>query len=174
MLLKLRNSAHYQLGRIVTMIRRIIMSNFILFFAATGAIAGNSQEREGRWDEVKSIDGLPFCALILSNVYDKAERERRLDILMEPGLVTESNLYLLFRILPKKFQDDARLVIWVNTNVKQLAMLATGMGGSGPSKRGRTLQLAYYRRTQTVELFSYNPNYPKPGEKTVIISGKED
>lgn len=35
------------------------------------------------------------------------------------------------------------------------------------------LQLTYYRRTKEAELFRYNPNYPDPGLRTVILRGKE-
>jgi len=156
------------------MTRKVILQTIIVMFAATGPSALSRQVKDVRWGDVISMEGLPFCALILSNVYDKRQRERTVDILMEPDQVNEDNLRLLFRSLSEKFPADPTLKAWVNTNVKQLAMLATGMGGSGPAQGTSNLQLAYYRRTEEVELFRYNPNYPKAGEKTVIIRGKDD
>ncbi|MEK6289491.1 MAG: hypothetical protein AABO57_27570 [Acidobacteriota bacterium] len=155
------------------MITKVILP-LILFLVATDAISGNGQERDVKRDETRSIEGLPFCALVVGDFYDKDQRERTIDVLMEPGQVTDSNLGLLFRILSDKLTEEPALTIWVNTDIRQLATLATGTGGSGPAQGKRIFQLAYYRRTNTVELFRYNPNYPKAGEKTIIIRGKED
>lgn len=156
------------------MTMKVILQSIILILAATDPTALSRQVKDARWGDAISVEGLPFCALILSNVYDKRQKERTVDILMEPHQVNEDNLRLLFRSLSERFPDDLTFKAWVNTNVKQLAMLATGMGGSGPAQGKRALQLAYYRRTEKEELFRYNPNYPKAGEKTVIIRGKED
>lgn len=73
----------------------------------------------------------------------------------------------------------------MDTDVEQLGVLATGalvtvspargdIGASGRAKTARILQLAFYKRNKSVELFRYNPDYPKAGNKTVIIRGKED
>lgn len=155
------------------MLSRLVLQTAVLALSISAISLGSPQTRE-RWDDVIAVKDVPFCALILSNFYDKNERERTIDILMEPHNVNEDNLALLFRAVSEKFPDEPTLKVWVNTNVKQLATLATGIGGSGPSQRRRELQLAFYQRTPTLELFRYNPNYPKRGEKTVLIRGREN
>lgn len=141
-------------------------------------VVTTSQERKaienGRSSETSSIDGLHFCALILNEFYDKSQSERIVDVIMPASDVNEDNLHLLFKNLSGRFPNDPILKVWVRTDVTQLGTLATGRGGSGAPEGRRVLQLGYYKRTSTLELFSYNPTYPMPGEKTVIIRGKED
>src|SRR5262245_40990923 len=128
------------------MMNRVFLRILVFVFIGALATASNSQEKNDRWDELKAVDGLPFCAFILGNWYDNTEQERTIDVLMEANKVNESNLYLLFGTLSEKYARDPVLKIWVNTSVTQLATLATGTGGSGPSKSKRVHQLAYYRR----------------------------
>jgi len=41
------------------------------------------------------------------------------------------------------------------------------------NKKKRPKKWGFYTRRSDVELFRYNPNYPKEGMKTVILRGKE-
>jgi len=167
------------------MIRKVLLP--ILVMSVVASASGQAQRQAGQRlsNETTAIGGLNFCAFMLREFYDKDEKGRTIYVLMEPRQVSESNLYLLFRILSERFNADEDLTIWVDTDVEQLAFLATGTmvtfsparGVIDDSARGhnkRILQLAYYKRTKAVELFRYNPNYPIAGEKTVIIRGKED
>ena len=143
------------------------------------------QARDGRWNETRAIQGLPFCALTLREFFDRDLPERTVYVLMEPTQVNEGNLHLLFRFISQRFPDDQILKVWVDTDVEQLDFIATGRmvtvsPGFGTTAKPqaeeskRVLQMALYKRTKSVELFRYNPNYPKSGERTVIIRGKED
>lgn len=136
------------------------------------------------WNKTRAIKELPFCALILREIHDKFDATHKIYILMEPDEVTEDNLKLLFGIMSRRDTESPILWIIVETDVTQLAPLATGgfTAGSGAKKsNGATgdplkpiRQWANYRRTKVGESFGYNPNYPKgEGFKTVILWGKE-
>ena len=136
-----------------------------------------------QWNKTRAVKEVPFCAFILREFLDDKEQNRDVYVLMEPDQVIEINLDLLFKALSKKFPQPYSLTIWVETDVEQLGVIATGRMGTvspaesekeNPEEKAVKPQLAYYRRTKKVELFRYNPNYPhKNGEKTVIIRGKE-
>lgn len=168
------------------MIRRIMAPILVLCLAMMGEPYFAQQPRDGRWNETRAVQGLPFCALTLREFFDRDQHERTIFVLMEPPHVSEGNLNLLFRSMSQRFPDDPVLKVWVYTDVEQLAFLATGQmvtvspaqgapdaNAQGKEKK-RVLQLAFYKRTESVELFRYDPNYPKSGERTVIIRGKED
>jgi hypothetical protein len=167
------------------MITRILLSILVLSFGVVGEPYAGQQARNGRWNETTAIHGLPFCALTLREFFDRDQHERTVYVLMEPSQVNEGNLHLLFRSISQRFPNDPNLKVWVDTDVEQLGTLATGQmvtvsPGFGataealPTESKRVLQMALYKRTESVELFRYNPNYPKSGERTVIIRGKED
>lgn len=168
------------------MMRKIALLLVIVTFASTTSALPGTQGQDSRWNETRSIDGLPFCAFVLRVIYDASEGERTVYVLMEPRAANENNLYLMFRALSERFPGDPSLKVWAYTDVEQCAFLATGtMMTSSPAEgvpdtsalgraSKRVLQLARYKRTKSVELFRYNPDYPKPGERTVLIRGKED
>lgn len=148
------------------------------------------QQSEDRWNVTTSLKGLPFCALVLRDHLADSDRRRVLNVLMDPDDVAEGNLVLLFRVLSEKYPSPVALEVWVNTDVEQLSLLASGVlihkadpplrpstgnqgAGSEAKIRGRVLQLVFYRRSKDVELFRYNPNLPEEGSRTVILRGKE-
>jgi hypothetical protein len=92
---------------------------------------------------------------------------------MDPAEVTEDNLRLLFGNLSTRYSSPPRLEITVFTDVEQLAPLATGHALSGREYDSKVNQRADYYRDERKELFSYNPNYPKRGLRTVMLRGKE-
>ena len=168
------------------MIRKLLLQTLVLCMCLTGETYAGKKPSDGRWNETRAIQGQPFCALILREFSDPDRKERTIYVLMEPSQVNEGNLHLLFRHLSQQFPDDPILRVIVHTDVEQLAVLATGHlvtasparvvpDSSAQEKESkRVLQLVFYKRTESVELFRYNPNYPKSGEKTVVIRGKED
>jgi hypothetical protein len=146
----------------------------IIALASTACpVAASQAADESRWNKTTAIKEVPFCALILRNFTPDHGRRRELYVLMEPEQVLEENLFVLFRALSDKYPRPGPLEIWVETDVQQLADLATGKGWSGSAGIDRPLQLAYYKRNSEVELFRFNPAFPESGEKTVVIRGKE-
>jgi hypothetical protein len=161
-----------------TKLKASLILSVVLFSAASGFC----QDKSGPWNETRAVTGLDFCALILREFFDTKTGERTLYLLAEPKEVTESRLQSLFASLSAKYADDSSLEVWVETDVEQLGSLATGrMVTVSPREHSddrvedkKVLQLALYKRNSSVELFRFNPNYPKSGEKTIIIRGQED
>jgi hypothetical protein len=165
---------------------------FLLLFSCNESAAQDSGSRlhNDRWNKTTVIKDLPFGALLFRDFYDREDRSRELYVLTEPESVTELNLHLLFGVLAEAVPQSESLQVWVYTDVEQLSALATGQQGTvalsreqseeferDRSKGGNNKavkQLAYYRRFKEVEFYRYNPEYPKPGHKTVMIRGKED
>lgn len=132
------------------------------------------QRREGDLQNLKLKKGLkeevPFAAIVLRDGERRFDGSRQIHILVEPSDVTERNLLLLFKVVSEQCSEPS-LIVWVYTDVAQLAALSTGQNMSGgPTDKH---QLVYYERTDKVELFRYNPNYPEEGRKTVLLKGKE-
>lgn len=145
---------------------------------------------DNQWNRTTAIKGLPFCALVLRNFVEEDDSPRReVYVLMETSQVTEDNLTLLFKGLSEAYVKPQDLTVWVYTDVEQLGILATGtfsdLAPAEPkddgvaidetsikANRKRQDQLAYYKRARGAELFRYNPNYPQPGTKTVLLMGK--
>ena len=119
----------------------------------------------------KALKGLPFCVLVLWDGFRKFDGSRQIHMIVESSEVTETNLSLLFKVVSEQCPESS-LAVWVYTDVEQLAALSTGMQISGEEKKSRH-QLAYYKKTDKVELFRYNPNYPEEGMTTVLLRGRE-
>ncbi|MEK6410026.1 MAG: hypothetical protein AABN34_24140 [Acidobacteriota bacterium] len=149
----------------------------ILTFGISYDVAGGGQNTVDQWDKTVALKQLPYCALVLRALIGPDNSSREIFLLMEPDQVTEGNLRLLSRVLSERYPPPLSLEVRVTTDVEQLASLATNSGHTAhPDNEARgkkEMQWAYYRRSEDVELFRYNPNYPKAGMKTVILKGKE-
>lgn len=172
--------------------RPAIVRVIIIFWllGASSDVRSSNPTADDKWNRTTAIRGLPFCALVLRNFVDEDDSPRReVYVLMETSQVTEDNLTLLFRALSEAYVKPQDLTVWVYTDVEQLGILATGtFSDSVPAEpkddgvandetptgasRKKQDQLAYYKRTKGAELFRYNPNYPQPGTKTVMLMGK--
>lgn len=160
----------------------VFLAFSLMFISLHTLILGFSQKSV--WNKTEAIRELPFCALTLRTL--ESRRGREVHILMEPDEVTESNLQLLFKVVSAKNPEPLLLETFVSTDVQQLRSLVTNMNTSaeesesiGPdvvtSSQGKVEknQWAYYKRTDQVELFRFNPTFPKLGMKTIILRGKE-
>jgi hypothetical protein len=96
---------------------------------------------------------------------------------MEPDQVTEDNLRILFRVIPDEYRQGIPLRIWVYTDVKDLAGLATSSGHSAfpdaDAKDREVHRWAYYKRTSDVELFRYGNGHRETEMKTIVLRGHE-
>ncbi len=158
------------------MFRKIVVIGLLIFCICPGdGIA--RQDTADKWDKTVALKELPYCALILRAFLGPDDSSREIFVLMEPDNVNEENLRLLARALSEKYPPPLSLKAWIETDVKQLATLITNSNSSSyPDNHAsgkKELQWAYYRRSEEVELFRYNPEYPKPGMKTVILKGEE-
>jgi hypothetical protein len=126
-----------------------------------------------RSNSTQSINELPFCAFILRSL--DSRRGHEVYVLTEQDQITEGNLILLFKAVSDRNPNPSLLEVFVNTDVDQLRSLVVHMNTSGDfrEKPEKRYQWAYYKRSEKVELFRYNPNYPEDGLKTVIIRGTE-
>jgi hypothetical protein len=163
------------------MLRLAIILTMLVFASNYGVVptkGDKNQIGEEQWDKTRALTQSPFCALILREFLKRGDRGREIHILIEPDQVTEDNLRLLFKAISEKYPPPLLLEAWVYTDVEQLAALATRSGHSfypdTRAREGKERQWAYYKRTEEVELFRYNPNYPESGMKTVILRGKEE
>lgn len=131
-----------------------------------------------------AVEGIPFSALIYFEDHNDWEYDIRL--IMAPEQVTEQNIRLLGKILSRKYPPPKPLAVHVTTDLESPCQAARGVGGAfdpgenEPKNRQKekkeieVRQWAFYTRRADVELFRYNPNYPKDnGMKTVILRGKE-
>ena len=143
----------------------------VLIVAVAATISSSPSAKRQHGDKGMSITGLPFCVLVLRVFTSDFYPRVRVHVLMEPDKITESNLRLLFEKISEQHPTTSSLDAMVYTDVEQLGVLATRRALS--NSKGTESQLAYYRRDDRVELFRYNPDYPKSGLKTVIIRGKE-
>ncbi|MEK6288223.1 MAG: hypothetical protein AABO57_21095 [Acidobacteriota bacterium] len=112
-------------------------------------------------------------------------------ILMDKEDMSESNLKLLFQSISKKYPPqllfekhgrplplEARVYTDLRipgalANNEMISVSGTRSTSSSEESRNPTRSRAFYTRTEAVELFRYNPNYPEHGTKTVILRGKE-
>jgi hypothetical protein len=156
------------------MFRKIVVIGVLIFCICTGDVIAR-QDIADKWDKTVAIRELPYCALILRAFLGSDDSSRKVFVLMEPDNINEENLRLLAKTMSDRYPPPLFLEVHVTTDVKQLATLVTNsnISGSGnyeaPGKK--ELQWAYYRRSEEVELFRYNPEFPKPGMKTVILKG---
>jgi hypothetical protein len=165
-----------------------------VLFVNTNTLGANLQkEDEGGWNKTRAITELHFCVFILRDFLDGDEPSREISVLMEPDQVTENNLTLLFRALSEKYPAPKTLRVQVYTDVEQLGFLSTGrMEDLAPAegsemtiredgtsqknlnkKKKRVLQFAFYKRAKEEEFFTYNPNYPEYGTKTITLRSKQ-
>lgn len=134
------------------------------------------------------IRGLPFCAFIYYE--DKNDSRSYVRILMDQVEITQDNLRTLFQRISEEHPSSLPLEVQVDIDLRTAGAIANGelhsiAGRSSPNNNGSDHDRkseasnveaphgAFYMRTETVELFRYNPNYPKFGMKTVILRGKE-
>lgn len=141
--------------------------------------------------QTRAIKGVNFSALIVRDFLEESG-DRTVYILMDPSEVNEGNLHTLFKIISEKYPKVSTLRAWVRTDIQNLESLVTGViitgargqekketqdGNNGVSPASKSKehknQRAFYFRTEEVELFRYNPNYPEPGSQTIILKGKE-
>lgn len=160
--------------------RFVVITMFFVFGCTTLSFGKISLQNNEESNTTRAIKGLPFYAFILREFVSEDGSSREINVLMEPNQVSETNLRLLFRNFSRKFPAPISVEVWVYTDVEQLDTLSTNQitdvapaRGATPKEKKVAHQLVYYKRTKDVELFRYNPNYPKVGEKTVILRGRE-
>ncbi len=143
----------------------------LLFAKGLGSVPKADTEQES--DDATTIKELNFCALTLRNYINDDENSREMYVLIDPEQITETSLAQLFEALSKRYSKPFSLEVTVYTSIKQLRTLVTGMGISHADKIEGKHRSAYYKRTVQVELFRYNPDFPEPGMKTIVLRGKE-
>lgn len=151
---------------------KVVMMALLLLLAASWASPKANPAL--RANDLKSIKGLPFSALIFFE--SKSDVRFFIGILMDQDDISEDNLRLLFRSLSEKYPLPDPLEAQVYTDMWKPSALTRNevISVDGKTKgQSSAPHGAFYLRRQSVELFRFNPNYPEHGMKTVVLRGKE-
>src|SRR5262245_2358025 len=102
------------------------------------------QEDDTINDDIITVEGLPFCALIYF-VDEDNKGYYDIRLLMSKEYVTEDNLHLLSQKLSEKFPPPKPLYAYVDTNAKKALTAFQGVShGEDERNKGVKPQLAVY------------------------------
>ena len=158
--------------------KKVIVASVFALLLSGAILPAAAQTRDDNM--ITALKGTPFSALIF---YESVSRSTAfVGILMDQSDISEDNLRLVFRLLSDKYPSAPLLESYVYTDMVRPASLIKGemISADGvpppPALRNKpkaSSRGAYYTRSEKVELFRFDPNYPDDGMKTVILRGKE-